>query len=104
MKIKLALLALCTLAFIACNNDDECSQSDWIGTYNKTSEDCPENVSLDDVLVIEAGGNANEIILAGDTVMINDCATQNAPFGIEISLSGNILSVEGLGCTGEYSK
>ena len=110
MKFLNLLLVFFAIGMItSCGSDGDCTTSDWIGTYklDVDSQDCSsENISLNDIVVIEAGTLTDEIDFDGIEVSVNGCSIEATDpfFGSTITaeLDGNQITVSGLGCTGTY--
>ena len=93
--------------FTSCGDDDSCKQSDWLGVYtlDPDSEECNSSgVSLSETILIVAGSDSNTIISAGQSMEFEGCEVPDASFGLSMRLNGNTLSVDILGCTGEYTR
>jgi len=107
LKLLTLFFAL-SLAF-SCSSDDDCAQSDWIGTYtlDESSVNCTdENVSLEEQFTISAGSNSSTILLDTDEIELDGCSFEYTVFGFTLSgeLDGNELDFSGLGCSGTYIK
>ncbi len=98
-------VAIVSFSFLTSCGDDGCTQADWIGTYDlEEGHMCPDTtVRLDEVITISAGGEENTINYAGSDINFTDC-NGTGPFGITLALDGDIISVSGLGCDGEYTR
>lgn len=104
-------LALFCMTMISCDKDSDevsCTQADWIGTYliDESMSSCEDpSVSLSDMLVITAGPSDTELDYDGTIVDFDECTVEIVFFGsIRSELSGDQITVNGLGCEGIYNR
>ncbi len=108
MRYSIILLFALALAFVSCSDDeDSCTQSDWVGTWtlDASTENCSDpNVSLNETLTVVASGDS-DLIYEGIMVSPEGCSFTDTSFlPITVTLSGGDLMVNGFGCTGTYTK
>lgn len=112
MKTLKTLLFVLTVGLltVGCGKDDDsCSQSDWVGTYNLVGEpfECQidEDTSIefsDDPFVVEKGSTDTTLSIDGDELTFNECSANI--LGLNLSLDGNKLTISYEGCEAVYEK
>ena len=89
MKIqKLSLLTFLIVAFVACKDDEgtpTCTQSDWVGTYEGTT-DC--GGSTEDVTVTIVASGADSIVVQYATATLTTTYDPIKPTNCTINESG----------------
>lgn len=100
------LASLLLLIFTACSDDEgSCSQQDWIGTWvlDSNSATCSDpNVSLIEQATISVGSSSSTIDFDGTELSFDGCSASQELFGLNMELDGDMINVDGLGCTGVY--
>lgn len=108
VKTLLFILTIGILSFGCKKDEDTCSQSDWVGTYEVSSTTDPECVDPDDSepFVIEKGSTDTTILIDGEEVEIIGCTATEIAFIIPITykLDGDIITVDLGDCTIELKK
>ena len=118
----LQYLAIGALLFSAACGSDDCTQSDWLGTYTGT-ETCDGVAEDGDPFIITAGANDDELIVDGITFTFDGCSLsyveEDEIFGstfsvaLNLELDGNtitgtsVVSIDGVvdeSCSVNYSK
>lgn len=83
--------------FTACDKEDECVQSDALGTYTGTKE-CDDTTAVNIVFEVTAGVSDIQIIIDGVPTIIEDCdifgsdIVQGTGREIDGDIDGNIIS------------
>lgn len=110
MRILLGFLLLTSLVFVSCGDDAACESSDWIGTYDLTSDAVCDlgdgtTVESDPVFVIEDGATAGTLMADGMEFSINeDDCTADVLF-LTLSLDGDQLTTTvGPECSFEFQR
>ena len=97
-----------SIGFVSCgSDDDECSASDFVGTWTRQgSEACASDPSItaDQTIVIKAGSTDTTIDLDGIEVPITDCMGSALGGLVTITLDGDVLTSALGTCSWEYKK
>ena len=106
MKFNFLLLLAVGLFFTSCGSDD-CTQSDWLGTWTSTDvcestvDGVTETLTETNTFEITAGANENQIVVEGETYVIDGCSV-NTSVDIDGETSSIKLELDGNTITGEF--
>lgn len=102
-------MLLSALFLISCGGDDDddtCTQEDWIGTYNLVAgtDSCDGTGPVSpEILIITAGQTDNSISVAGLEVNFTNCTAMTNSIG-NAERKGTRLIATGGTCEAEYEK
>jgi len=93
---------LISSTFISCGSDG-CDASDWVGTYDKVSEDCPDGtVAFVDQIIMAAAPTNGAVSVDGNLINVDETTCSVVLAGDTAVLEGGRLTITSGDCSAVY--
>lgn len=103
MKAVVILCSVFLVCFMTSCGGDACTSSEWIGTYNKVSEDCPDGtVMFSEQIIITSSTTEGSVNVGGVEIAIDETNCSISLGGDKLQLDGSKLTVSSGACSAVF--